>query len=170
MGKGFIRFALPKGCQYAKLLLLCTHTSKTTLNSCNLQHETPQKWDLQSNNSTLWSLVLFARLNMDSLSRKMSSKYAKSLQCWYWGVNVCMLQNIFCNLYINGNEKTPWIMLLNVRSTWGQNISVHDRHALKRSICKREEGFSKCLLCHDVVRVFVPSLVLVFVRAILSWT
>jgi len=29
--------------------------------------------------------------------------------------------------------------------------------------------FSKCLLRHDVVRVFVSSLVLVFVRAILSW-
>ena len=29
--------------------------------------------------------------------------------------------------------------------------------------------FSKCLLRHDVVRVFVSSLVLVYVRAILSW-
>ena len=29
--------------------------------------------------------------------------------------------------------------------------------------------FSKCLLRHGVVRVFVSSLVLVFVRAILSW-
>ena len=29
--------------------------------------------------------------------------------------------------------------------------------------------FSKCLLRHDVVRVFVSSFVLVFVRAILSW-
>jgi len=28
--------------------------------------------------------------------------------------------------------------------------------------------FSKCLLRHDVVRVFVSSLVLIFVRAILS--
>ena len=29
--------------------------------------------------------------------------------------------------------------------------------------------FSKCLLRHDVVRVFVSSFVLVIVRAILSW-
>ena len=29
--------------------------------------------------------------------------------------------------------------------------------------------FSKCLLRHDVVGVFVSSLALVFVRAILSW-
>ena len=30
-------------------------------------------------------------------------------------------------------------------------------------------SFSKCLLRHDVVRVFVSFLVLVFVRANLSW-
>jgi len=34
---------------------------------------------------------------------------------------------------------------------------------------KHKNMFSKCLLRHDVVRVFVSSLVLVFVRAILSW-
>ena len=40
----------------------------------------------------------------------------------------------------------------------------------KRKIRKTQKYmFSKCLLRHDVVRVFVSSLVLVFVRAILSW-
>jgi len=34
---------------------------------------------------------------------------------------------------------------------------------------RRSTVFSKCLLSHDVVRVFVSSLVLVFVLAILSW-
>jgi len=34
---------------------------------------------------------------------------------------------------------------------------------------QQKEIFSKCLLRHDVVSVFVSSLVLVFVRAILSW-
>jgi len=47
---------------------------------------------------------------------------------------------------------------------------INKKENKKRKIRKTQKYmFSKCLLRHDVVRVFVSSLVLVFVRAILSW-
>ena len=47
---------------------------------------------------------------------------------------------------------------------------INKKENKKRQIRKTQKySFSKYLLRHDVVRVFVSFLVLVFVRAILSW-
>jgi len=70
-----------------------------------------------------------------------------------------------------------WYVYLK-KTTEGNQISVVfdskldlpiKRKQKKKSPKNTKNMFSKCLLRHDVVRVFVASLVLVFVRAILSW-
>ena len=58
-----------------------------------------------------------------------------------------------------------WKSVLMFLGKW-DNISFK-RNCLFRQTQKYM--FSKCLLRHDVLRVFVSSLVLVFLRAILSW-
>ena len=53
--------------------------------------------------------------------------------------------------------------------TLGFYFQLYLLNCARHDIEKQKYMFSKCLLRHDVVRVFVSSLVLVFVRAILSW-
>ena len=62
----------------------------------------------------------------------------------------------------------PTNMCIKTNTKWVPNdFYIENKN---RKIRKTQKYmFSKCLLRHDVVRVFVSSLVLVFVRAYLSW-
>jgi len=80
--------------------------------------------------------------------------------------------SVLLKLFISGNErchttdegkKAASVLCLFMRKKYSfKNKNTKIRKTQKYM-------FSKCLLRNDVVRVFVPSLVLVFVRAILSW-
>jgi len=50
-----------------------------------------------------------------------------------------------------------------------KKLSIKKKIKNEKSEKHTKYMFSKCLLRHDDVRVFVSSLVLVFVRVILSW-
>jgi len=85
----------------------------------------------------------------------------------------CHKSHIFYYIQINALPTTmymeskvfPCDIVMNCCSV---NLSRYDDLTIYHHFRLEKYMFSKCLLRHDVVRVFVSSLVLVFVRAILS--
>ena len=71
------------------------------------------------------------------------------------------------NMLLARRAESTWSMLSFPANT-KTGFCKHDLN-LKKIRKTQKYSFSKCRLHHDVVRVFVSSLVLVFVWAILSW-
>jgi len=71
----------------------------------------------------------------------------------------------------NGNDRQQimYVRRFHVTSLFPLCMPIFtksENHKIRKT---QQYMFSKCLLRHDVVRVFVSSLVLVFVWVILSW-